>query len=409
MLFSAQRITLHGRPHLLGVALDITDRRRLEEQLRHSQKMEALGRLAGGVAHDFNNLLTVISGFGGLTLAALAENDPNRENIVEITQAADSAASLTRQLLAFSRRTMIEPVVLDLNGVVGDMETMLRRLIGEDVQLSTALDPALRPMRGDIGLVSQVLMNLAVNARDAMPDGGRLTIATRNVDLDEAYLQAHPGARPGPHVALVVSDTGTGMSPEVQARAFEPFFTTKGVGRGSGLGLAVVHGIVEQSAAHLELTSEVGAGTTFTIHFPAVDEPALERAPAPAQAPRGSAVILLVEDEDGVRKLARLILERSGYTVIEAASGEEAVALLERHRGPIDMLVTDVVMPGIDGGQVAAAVTRRFPSARVLYLSGYTSDAVVRHGIQHHEVAFLQKPFSAASLAARVRDVLLSP
>ena len=408
MLFSAQRIVLRGRPHLLGVALDISDRRRLEEQLRHSQKMEALGRLAGGVAHDFNNLLTVITGFGGLTLAALAEDDPNRENIVEITQAAESAASLTRQLLAFSRRTMIEPVVLDLNGVVGDMETMLRRLIGEDVQLTTALAPALRPMRGDIGLVSQVLMNLAVNARDAMPDGGRLTIATRNVDLDDAYVEAHPGARPGAYVSLVVSDTGTGMSPEIQARAFEPFFTTKGVGRGSGLGLAVVHGIVEQSAAHLELASEVGAGTTFTIHFPAVEEPTPVRAAAaPTQTPGGSEVILLVEDEDGVRKLARMILERSGYTVIEAASGEDAVARLARHAGPLDLLVTDVVMPGLDGGAVADAVKRRFPSAKVLYLSGYTSDAVVRHGIQHHEVAFLQKPFSAASLAARVRDVLL--
>jgi two-component system cell cycle sensor histidine kinase/response regulator CckA len=409
MLFSALRLNLRDRPHLLGVALDISDRRRLEEQLRHSQKMEALGSLAGGVAHDFNNLLTVITGFSGITLAALAADDPNREHIVEIAQAAESAASLTRQLLAFSRRTMIEPVVLDLNGVVGDMETMLRRVIGEDVQLATALEPALRLMRGDVGLVSQVLMNLAVNARDAMPVGGRLTIATRNVDLDEAYAHAHPGAVPGPYVSLVVSDTGTGMSPEVQARAFEPFFTTKSVGRGSGLGLAVVHGIVEQSGARIELESEAGSGTTFTIHFPAVEDRTPPRPPAAGESLAGSGRILLVEDEEGVRKLARMILERQGYTVVEAASGEDALRLLDQDRGPLDLLVTDVVMPGIDGGDVAQAVTRRFPSAKVLYLSGYTSDAVVRYGIQHHEVAFLQKPFSATSLAAKVRDVLLEP
>jgi two-component system, cell cycle sensor histidine kinase and response regulator CckA len=409
ILFSAQRITLRDRPHLLGVALDISDRRRLEEQLRHSQKMEALGRLAGGIAHDFNNLLTVITGFGGLTLAALPPDDPNRENIVEITQAADSAASLTRQLLAFSRRTMIEPVVLDLNAVVGDMETMLRRLLGEDVQFHTALDPALRHIRGDIGLVSQVLMNLAVNARDAMPEGGRLTIGTRNADVDAADAEAHPGVAPGRYASLIVTDTGTGMTPDVQARVFEPFFTTKSVGRGSGLGLAVVHGIVEQSGARIELASQVGTGTTFTIHFPAIEDPMPARPAAATFALTGAGTILLVEDEEGVRKLARMILERNGYTVVEAANGEEALRLLERHESRLDLLVTDVVMPGIDGGEVAAAVKRRFPAAKVLYLSGYTSDAVVRYGIQHHEVAFLQKPFSATSLAAKVRDVLLEP
>jgi two-component system cell cycle sensor histidine kinase/response regulator CckA len=409
MLFSAMRMIIRGRPHLLGVAIDISDRRRLEEQLRHSQKMEALGRLAGGVAHDFNNLLTVITGFGGLTLATLGPDDPNREHLDEIVQAADSAAALTRQLLAFSRRTMIEPVVLELNGVIADMETMLRRLIGEDVLLTTALDPALRHVRGDVGLISQVLMNLAVNARDAMPEGGSLTIATRNVDFDAAYVQAHPGAVSGPYASMIVTDTGTGMSPDVQARAFEPFFTTKGVGRGSGLGLAVVHGIAEQSGARIELESQVGEGTTFTIHFPAVAEPVAARTPVRADSLRGSGTILLVEDEDGVRKLARMILERHGYEVLEAANGEEALRLLERHGGPLDLVVTDVVMPGLDGGDVAAAVKRRFPAVKVLFLSGYTSDAVVRHGILHHEVAFLQKPFSATSLATKVRDVLLEP
>jgi two-component system, cell cycle sensor histidine kinase and response regulator CckA len=409
MLFSALRITVRDRPHLLAVGLDISDRRRLEEQLRHSQKMEALGRLAGGVAHDFNNLLTVISGFAGLLLADLAPDDPNRGNVTEITQAADSAASLTRQLLAFSRRTMLEPVVVDLNAAVDDMETMLRRLIGEDVQLSTALAPGLRHIRGDIGLISQVLMNLAVNARDAMPLGGTLTIATRNVDLDEAYARTHAGAVAGPCASLVVTDTGSGMSPDVRARAFEPFFTTKGVGRGSGLGLAVVHGIAEQIGARIELESEVGAGTTFTILFPAVDEPLPVRAPADPEALEGAGTVLLVEDEEGVRRLARLILERQGYCVLEADSGEDAIRLLERHTGPLDLVVTDVVMPGIDGRDVADATKARFPQAKVLYLSGYTSDAVVRRGILHHEVAFLQKPFSPTSLAAKVRDVLRQP
>ena len=409
MLFSALRISIRNQPHLLGVALDISDRRRLEEQLRHSQKMEALGRLAGGVAHDFNNLLTVITGFSGLTLAMLPSDDPNRENLEEIVQAANSAASLTKQLLAFSRRTMIEPVVLDLNGVVGDMETMLRRLIGEDIQLTTALDPDLRHIRGDVGLVSQVLMNLAVNARDAMPDGGRLTIATRNVELDAAYAHSHPGAVAGSYASMIVTDTGTGMTPDVQARAFDPFFTTKGVGRGSGLGLAVVHGIVEQSGARLDLVTRVGEGTTFTIHFPTVEESVTPRLPAHDHALNGSGTILLVEDEGGVRKLARVVLERQGYTVLEAANGEEALRLLDAHSGSLDLLVTDVVMPGLDGGELARAVKEQFPAAKVIYLSGYTSDAVVRHGIQFHEVAFLQKPFSVTSLAAKVRDVLLEP
>jgi PAS domain S-box-containing protein len=407
MLFSARRITIDGRPHLLGVALDISDRRRLEEQLRHSQKMEALGQLAGGVAHDFNNLLTVITGFTGLTLTQLAPDDPNRENLAEIAQAADSAAGLTRQLLAFSRRTMMEPVVLDLNTIVADMETMLRRLIGEDVRLATDLAPDLHHVRGDVGLVGQVLMNLAVNARDAMPRGGRLTIATRNVDIDDP--RSHPGAAGGRHAQLVISDTGVGMAPEVRARAFEPFFTTKGVGRGSGLGLAVVHGIVEQSGARIELDSEVGVGTTFRIAFPAVDEAVAERLPAPGELMIGTGRILLVEDEEGVRRLARLILERQGYAVLEASSGEEALWMIEHFAGPLDLVVTDVVMPGIDGRAVAAAVQARFAAAKVLFLSGYTSDAVVRHGILHHDVAFLQKPFSAESLAQKVRDVLQDP
>jgi PAS domain S-box-containing protein len=397
-MFSALRTELQGRPHVLGVALDISDRRRLEEQLRHSQKMEALGQLAGGVAHDFNNLLTVIIGFSGLTLAALPPDDPNREHVEAVTEAANSAASLTRQLLAFSRRTMMEPVVLDLNTVVTDMETMLRRLIGEDVQLETALAPGVPHIRGDVGLLGQILMNLAVNARDAMPLGGRLTIATRGVPRD-----APAG---GTDALLVVADTGAGMTPEVQARAFEPFFTTKSVGRGSGLGLAVVHGIVEQSGGRIALRSEPGAGTTFSIVFPGVDEPVAAAPPPGPESLAGSGTILLVEDEDGVRRLARTILERHGYRVVEAGSGEEAVRLLSRYAGPLDLVVTDVVMPGLDGRDVADAVRARFPAARVLYLSGYTSDAVVRHGILHHEVAFLQKPFSAAGLATKVREVL---
>jgi two-component system cell cycle sensor histidine kinase/response regulator CckA len=405
MLFSARRITLQGTPHMLGVALDISDRRRLEEQLRHSQKMEALGQLAGGVAHDFNNLLTVIIGFSGLTLATLPDGDPNRANIEAVTEAANSAAALTRQLLAFSRRTMMEPVVLDLNAVVSDTETMLRRLIGEDVQLTTELAPDLPNVRGDVGLVTQVLMNLAVNARDAMPLGGSLTIATRRFEPPGQRVAAGHGSA-GAEALLIIRDTGTGMTPEVRERAFEPFFTTKSVGRGSGLGLAVVHGIVEQSGARIDLESEPGAGTTFVIAFPAVDAPVPAAPVSIGTAPVGSETILLVEDEDGVRRLARTILEQQGYRVVEAASGEDAVRLMDRYTGPLDLVVTDVVMPGIDGRDVADAVRAQFPSAKVLYLSGYTSDAVVRHGILHHEVAFLQKPFSAAGLAAKVREVL---
>jgi PAS domain S-box-containing protein len=411
-LFSALRIVVRGRPHLLGIGLDISDRRRLEEQLRHSQKMEALGQLAGGVAHDFNNLLTIITGFAGITLASMAPEDPARAHITAITDAAESAAGLTRQLLAFSRRTMMEPVVFNPNTVVTSMETMLRRLIGEDVQLSTALAPDLRQIRGDVGLVSQVLMNLAVNARDAMPKGGSLTIETSNVDLDAAFVRGHPGAHPGPHTLLAVTDTGTGMTAEVQARAFEPFFTTKGVGRGSGLGLAVVHGIVEQTGGRIELYSEPGIGTSFKIYFPSVVDAPPKKSSRPGGVPvagalHGSGTILLVEDEDQVRRLARLILEKHGYKVFEARSGEDAIRVIDLYSGPLDLLVTDVVMPGIDGRDVARAVKAQFPKAKVLYLSGYTSDAVVRHGILHHEVAFLQKPFSATSLAAKVRDVLL--
>jgi CheY-like chemotaxis protein len=281
------------------------------------------------------------------------------------------------------------------------------------VQLTTALAADLHAIRGDVGLVSQVLMNLAVNARDAMPKGGSLTIETRNVELDADYTRAHAGSHTGPHTLLAVTDTGTGMSPEVQARAFEPFYTTKGVGRGSGLGLAVVHGIVEQTGGRIELYSEPSVGTSFKIYFPAmVERPTHPSRPrgmpvATASPVQGTGTILLVEDEDQVRRLARLILEKHGYRVFEASNGEDAIRIIDLYSGRLDLLVTDVVMPGIDGRDVARAVKAQFPKVKVLYLSGYTSDAVVRHGILHHEVAFLQKPFSAASLAAKVRDVLL--
>jgi PAS domain S-box-containing protein len=407
-LFSARRVTVGNRPHLLGVGVDISDRRRLEDQLRHSQKMEALGKLAGGVAHDFNNLLTVIAGFSGLSLASPDLPDTHRLSLRAISDAAESAAKLTRQLLVFSRRTIMEAGIIDLNTVVATMEAMLRRLIGEDVAFTTSLDLDLRSVRGDAGLLSQVLMNLAVNARDAMPTGGWLTIETANVDLDAEYGWTHPTTPAGRYVMLAVTDNGCGMSPEVQARAFEPFFTTKSPGHGTGLGLAVVHGIVEQSGARVAIYSELGRGTCFKIYFPAADEAAPLDSAAQERAPAldGTGTVLVVEDEEGVRRLIRLILESHGYRVMDAANGRSALDLLDAHSGPLDLVVTDVVMPGLDGAALARAIAGRFPAVRVLYISGYTGDTVVKHGILKHEVDFLQKPFSGSALAAKVRDVL---
>jgi two-component system, cell cycle sensor histidine kinase and response regulator CckA len=389
------------------VTRDLSERRLLEAQFHQSQKMEAFGQLAGGVAHDFNNLLTVILGFSQLVISQLAQDDSKRSHLEQIQRAGEQAASLTRQLLAFSRKQILEPRVLDLNSVVNDTEKMLRRLIGEDVQLAAVLSPTLNPVKVDPGQIEQVIMNLTVNARDAMPQGGKLTIETQNIDLHDGYVKTHFEAKPGPYVLLAISDTGAGMTREVKARIFEPFFTTKGVGKGTGLGLGVVQGIVKQSGGNIEVYSEVGIGTTFKIYLPAVQEQ-LTPLPGPGlSSPAvGTETILLVEDEDAVRELTVLVLQGSGYSVLKASSGKEALQLIEDRTDGIDLLLTDVVMPEMSGNQLAQAMRSIYPGLKVLFLSGYMDDAVFRHGILQDKVAFLQKPFTPASLAKRVRAVL---
>lgn len=386
---------------------DITDRKRLEAQLRQAQKMEAIGQLAGGVAHDFNNLLTVINGYGELVMAGLPPADPSRELIREMVAAGHRAAGLTRQLLAFSRKAILEPRILDLKAMVADLDRMLRRIIGEDIRLAVVTDPELGAVKADPGQIEQVVLNLVVNARDAMPQGGRLTIEVRNTELDETYARSHPDARPGPQVLLAISDTGCGMDQATLARIFEPFFTTKGE-RGTGLGLATVHGIIKQSGGHVTVYSEVGHGTTFKVYLPRVEQraPSGKSFPGVAVMPRGNETVLLVEDEDSVRALARHVLQACGYTVVEAQDGAEAVRMAGQHRGRIHLLVSDVVLPRVGGRAAAERLTAMRPEMKVLFLSGYTDDAVVRHGILEAQVAFLHKPFTPASLAAKVREVL---
>jgi signal transduction histidine kinase/ActR/RegA family two-component response regulator len=377
-------------------------------QLEQAQKMDAVGRLAGGVAHDFNNLLTVILGRTDILLHPLKPEDPMRRGIELIQRTAGRAADLTRQLLAFSRKQVLESVVLDLSAVTTDMKDMLGRLIGEDIALLTTPTPGLGRVKADRGQIEQVIMNLAVNARDAMPQGGRLIVETADIDLDDEYVRRHVGARPGPHVMLAVSDTGTGIPHEIQPQIFEPFFTTKEQGKGTGLGLATVYGIVKQSGGYIEVDSEPGQGTTFRVYLPRLDaEPApVDRSARPAAAAGGTETILLVEDEEGVRELARDILRASGYTVLEARNGPEALLLCERHQGPLDMLLTDVVMPRMSGRELAERLAPLRPDLSVLYMSGYTDDAVIRHGVLGAGTAFLQKPFTPAILAQRVRETL---
>ncbi|MGH9749227.1 MAG: PAS domain S-box protein, partial [Candidatus Polarisedimenticolia bacterium] len=402
-------------PIFTGFIRDLTERRQAdealrvkEEQLRQAQKMEAIGRLAGGVAHDFNNLLTVITGRSELLQARLAGNEPLRSEVAVIHGAAQRASGLTRQLLAFSRKQILQVRLLDLNEVVAGAETILRRLIGEDVELATVLRPDLGKVRADPGQIEQVIMNLAVNSRDAMPQGGRLTLETAGVVLDQAYRMQHPPAVPGPYVMLAVSDTGVGMDADTRAHLFEPFFTTKA--QGTGLGLATVYGIVKQSEGYVWVYSEPGQGTTFKVYLPRAEEGARPRAAEEPTAPPppspGSGTVLVVEDEEVVRNLVHEILDRCGYTVLEARDAQDARRICDEYRGEIDLLLTDVVMPQMNGRALANAVIAMRPSMRVLYMSGYTDDAVVRHGILEQHVAFIQKPFTPDGLARKVRETL---
>jgi PAS domain S-box-containing protein len=391
------------------------ERRRVEEalgdseqQLRQSQKLEAIGQLAGGVAHDFNNLLTAINGYSSLALQRLDNNHPVRGYLEEVKKAGDRAANLTRQLLAFGRKQMLQPLALNLNDVVADMSKMLRRLIGEDIQFTAKFDPELKRIKADPGQIEQVLVNLVVNARDAMPQGGHLTIETANIEVDRDYAGKHFGVQPGSYVMLAISDTGTGMSEEIKARIFEPFFTTKEKGKGTGLGLSTVYGIVKQSGGNIWVYSEPGRGTSFKVYlqqFEATSDP-LEKPVPELVAQGGSETILLVEDEDVVRGLARKILEQSGYSVLDARNGADAIRISGEHSDPIHLLLTDVVMPELSGKEIAERLTLQRPGTRVLFMSGYTDQAIVHHGVVDADVEFIQKPFTPGALARKVRAVL---
>ena len=404
-----------GRRFFTGIMRDISERKlaqevqaNLEEQLRQSQKMESIGRLAGGVAHDFNNLITVIQMYSDIMKNQMPADDPLLKKVQQIRLASERAATLTRQLLAFSRKQILAPVVLDLSELVANLQLMLERLIGEDIKLSTALQPELWSIIADPGQMEQVLMNLVVNARDAMPTGGMITIETRNVQLDKSYAGTHLDTPLGPCVMLAATDTGHGMDAQTCARIFEPFFTTKPAGDGTGLGLATVHGIVKQSGGNILVYSEPGNGTTFKIYLPAGDSVPHDATPSQTRsdAKGGTETILLVEDEEMVRNLVQAVLEEIGYTILEAHTVGEASSLCEQHQGSIDLLLTDVIMPHMSGRELAEQLKALRPQMKVLFMSGYTDDAVVRHGVLTAEVEFLPKPFSADALERKVREVL---
>ena len=400
-----------GAPvRLLGTLQDVTEQRSLEAQFRQAQKLEAVGRLAGGVAHDFNNLLTVILSYADFVLDALPPGEAIRQDVEQIRTAGASAAQLTRQLLAFSRRQVLAPRVLSLNDVVTDAAKMMKRLLGDDIRLVTTLSPELGLVKADAGQIEQVIMNLAVNARDAMPGGGQLTIETANAEMAEEYLREHAVARAGRYVMLAVTDSGVGMDEPTKAHMFEPFFTTKEAGKGTGLGLATVYGIVKQSGGFVWVYSEAGRGTTFKIYLPRTDQ-SLEPVDGPVhtRSLRGTETVLVVDDAPAVRTAVRAVLERHGYVVVEAPSGEAALQLAMKYRGPLDLLITDVVMPGLSGRDVAGNLSSQRPGVRVLYMSGYADDAIVRHGVLEPGIRFMQKPFAPDALAQKVREVLDAP
>jgi two-component system, cell cycle sensor histidine kinase and response regulator CckA len=398
----------HHLLYVLRASQAMQHRQHLEDQLYQSQKMEAVGRLAGGVAHDFNNLLTVINGCCDFLHSQLPEEHPLQREVVEINQAAEQAASLTRQLLAFSRKQMLQPEEFDLNVIVASMDRMLRRVIGEDIDFVTLLGEGPHPVKADPGQIEQVVMNLVINARDAMPQGGRLLIETAKTYLDEAYCSSHVGVKPGPYVLLAMSDTGIGMNPEIQARIFDPFFTTKELDRGTGLGLATVHGIVNQSGGVIWVYSEPGQGTTFKIYLPERDSTSLNRTvdKPPLANLQGNETILLVEDEDLVRRVARRILENFSYKVLEAENGPAALQLGQDYPGPINLLLTDVVMPGMNGKELVEIWRQQYPETQVLYTSGYTENAIVQQGSLEQDTHFIQKPYRPELLARKVREVL---
>ena len=405
---STELIDLDGQQCILAIIRDITEAQRLEAQFRQAQKMEAVGVLAGGVAHDFNNILGVILGYSDLIIDQLAESDPNRRSLEQIKKAGLRATSLTRQLLAFSRKQIIQPRIMDANAVISDFSKMLLRMVGEDIELVSVLKPGIGQIKADPGQIEQVIMNLVVNARDAMPRGGKLVIETAHANLDEAYCRNHSAVQPGSYVMIAVSDTGVGMSPETQSRIFEPFFTTKEQGKGTGLGLATVYGVVKQSGGYIWVYSELEKGTTFKLYFPCVSEPVQTNATPRNKADnlRGSETILLVEDADMLRELTGALLERNGYRVLAAENGSRAIRLAETSPEPIDLLLTDVVMPGMSGKELADYLTAKRPDMRVLYMSGYTNDVIAHQGVLEHGIHFIEKPFAQDALMRKLREVL---
>ncbi len=412
VLASLDRLShsVNREPSLVTVLLDVTEQRALETQLRQAQKMEAVGQLAGGVAHDFNNLLTAILGYTALVFEALPADSPVCHDVREIQMASERAASLTAQLLAFSRRTLLAPRVIDVNGLIRHTQSLLQRLLGEAVVLTSHLAPDLGAVYADAAQIDQIIVNLAVNARDAMPSGGRLAIDTANVLLDQAFVADHPGAAVGPHVMIAVTDTGTGMDEVVMARLFEPFYTTKGPGKGTGLGLAMVFGIVKQSGGSIWVESQLGVGSTFTVYLPTVDGPLPSEESRPAAvSSTGTETILLVEDQDEVRRLIRDVLRRRGYTVVVAADPQDALEVLAHQAAAIDLLLTDVVMPHMSGRELARIGQTQHPHLRVLYMSGYPNDAVGQNGLLEPGLTFIQKPFAGPELLQRVRAVLDRP